>query len=125
MERRRQADGGPHQLRGFQEVHGGGSSELVEHGAIGEYSDRGTALRVDFRHFHALRRLAVPAITSLAPNPVDAGGDYFRATVTGTGFIPTSVVNWAGTPLDTIYVSATQLQAGITPELRTLAGTFP
>ncbi len=68
--------------------------------------------------------LAVPAVASLSPNPVDAGGVYFQVTVTGTGFVPRSVVNWAGTPLGTTYVSSTQLQAAITPELRALSGTF-
>jgi uncharacterized protein (TIGR03437 family) len=69
--------------------------------------------------------LAAPAITSLSPNPVDAGGEYFRVTVAGTGFVPYSVVNWAGTPLGTTYVSSTQLQAAITPDLRAVSGTFP
>ena len=69
--------------------------------------------------------LAVPTIASLSPNPVDAGGASFAVTVTGTGFVPKSVVNWAGTPLGTTYVSSTQLQAAITPELRALSGTFP
>ena len=69
--------------------------------------------------------LAVPTIASLSPNPVDAGGAYFPVTVTGTGFVPKSVVNWAGTPLGTTYVSSTQLQAAVTPELRALSGTFP
>ncbi len=36
-----------------------------------------------------------------------------------------SVVNWAGTPIGTTYLSATQLQAAITPELRALSGSFP
>src|SRR5665647_1211739 len=62
--------------------------------------------------------LPAPAITSLSPNPVDAGGVYFRLAVNGTGFVARSVVNCAGTPLETIYVSSTQLQAAITPELR-------
>ena len=69
--------------------------------------------------------LAPPTIASLSPNPVDAGGTYFLLTVTGTGFVPHSVVNWAGAPLGTTYVSSTQLQAAITPELRALSGTFP
>ena len=69
--------------------------------------------------------LAVPTIASLAPNPVDAGGVEFLLTLTGSGFLPASVVNWANTPLGTTYVSSTQLRADITPELRGLSGTFP
>jgi uncharacterized protein (TIGR03437 family) len=68
--------------------------------------------------------LPLPAVASLSPNPVDAGGVYFRVTVTGSGFVPHSLVNWAGTPLGTTYVSSSQLQADITPDLRALSGTF-
>ena len=69
--------------------------------------------------------LAVPTIASLSPNPVDAGGVEFLLTLTGSGFVPSSVVNWANTPIGTTYVSSTQLRADITPELRALSGTFP
>ena len=69
--------------------------------------------------------LAVPTVASFSPNPVDAGGAYFQLTVTGTGFVPSCAVNWAGTPLGTVYVGPTQLQVAITPELRALSGTFP
>jgi transketolase len=62
--------------------------------------------------------LPAPTIASLSPNPVDAGGVYFRLAVNGAGFVARKVVNCAGTPLDTIYVGSTQLQAAITPELR-------
>jgi uncharacterized protein (TIGR03437 family) len=66
-----------------------------------------------------------PAISSASPNPIDAGGGYFLLDVTGTGFTPGSVVNWPGVPaLGTTYVSATHLQAAITPDLRSLAGGF-
>jgi uncharacterized protein (TIGR03437 family) len=65
-----------------------------------------------------------PAIASATPNPIDAGGSSFRLSVTGTGFAPDSVVKWSGSPLDTSPVSATQLQALVTPELRTVSGKF-
>ena len=65
-----------------------------------------------------------PAIASATPNPFDAGGSAFRLTVTGTGFAPDSVVKWSGSPLDTGAVSATQLQALITADLRAVSGTF-
>ena len=37
--------------------------------------------------------LAVPVIASLSPNPVDAGGVEFLLTLTGSSFVPSSVVN--------------------------------
>ena len=45
-------------------------------------------------------------------------------TVTGSGFVPESILKWAGTTLGTTFVSPTQLTATITPALRALAGTF-
>jgi uncharacterized protein (TIGR03437 family) len=69
--------------------------------------------------------LAIPAIVSLSPNPVDAGGVEFLLNVTGSGFVPSSVVNLANTPIGTTYVSSNQLRADIIPELRALSGTFP
>jgi uncharacterized protein (TIGR03437 family) len=66
-----------------------------------------------------------PAISGAAPSPIDAGGPYFLLTVTGSGFLPGMVVNWPGVgALGTNCLSTTQIQAAITPELRTLAGSF-
>jgi hypothetical protein len=56
----------------------------------------------------------VPATASLSPTGAIAGGSAFTLTVTGSGFIPGSMVNWNGGGRKTTYVSATQLQAGIT-----------
>jgi uncharacterized protein (TIGR03437 family) len=67
---------------------------------------------------------AMPAIASATPNPIDAGGPFFLLTVTGTGFVADSTVSWASSRLTTTFVSATQLQAAITPDLRSLSGTF-
>lgn len=68
--------------------------------------------------------LGTPAIASLSPNPVDAGGVEFLLAVNGSGFAAHSVVNWAGGPLGTTFVSDTKLLADITPPLRALSGTF-
>jgi len=67
---------------------------------------------------------AAPSITGASPNPIDAGGVYFLLNVTGTGFVPGSVVNWTQSPLTTTYVSATQLQAPVTPDMRKLSGNY-
>lgn len=65
------------------------------------------------------------AIAGASPNPIDAGGGGFTLDVTGSGFSPASVVNWAGAALATVYLSPTELHATITPDLRPLAGAFP
>jgi hypothetical protein len=63
-----------------------------------------------------------PVISSISPNRIDAGGPYFLLTITGTGFAPNSIVNGPKGPLDTTFVSSTELKAAITPELRAISG---
>jgi hypothetical protein len=46
----------------------------------------------------------VPTITSLNPASAVAGGAGFTLTVNGVGFLPDSVVRWAGSPKTTTYV---------------------
>ena len=53
----------------------------------------------------------MPTLTSLSPNTASAGGPGFFLTVTGTGFGPTSTVNWNGSSRTTSLVSGTQLKA--------------
>lgn len=54
-----------------------------------------------------------PAISSLTPAFLSAGGAAFSITVNGAGFTPASIVSWANTPLATQYLSGTQLTAKI------------
>ncbi len=56
----------------------------------------------------------VPAITALNPNSVTAGGSGFTLTVTGTGFVQSSVVRINNQDRVTTFVSATELRAAIT-----------
>jgi hypothetical protein len=65
-----------------------------------------------------------PAITTLAPSSAFAGGAGFTLTVNGTGFISTSVVNWAGSPRATTFVSETEITATINAADIAKAGTF-
>src|SRR5580700_10819753 len=51
----------------------------------------------------------VPAISSLAPQSANAGGASFTLTVTGSGFVSSSSINWNGSALTTTEVSATEL----------------
>jgi sugar lactone lactonase YvrE len=55
----------------------------------------------------------VPAISKLSPAALAAGGPAFTLTVTGSNFVPTSVVRFHGVARPTTFVSATTLQATI------------
>jgi trimeric autotransporter adhesin len=57
---------------------------------------------------------AVPAISAISPNLVQAGAVNFTLTVTGTGFNTGSTVNLGTTTLATSYVSASELTATVT-----------
>ena len=54
-----------------------------------------------------------PVASSLAPSGVAAGGPGFTLTVMGTGFVPSSVVQWGGVSRATTFVSSTELRAAI------------
>jgi len=65
----------------------------------------------------------VPVMTSISPNKMEAGFPQFTLTVTGSKFVPTSVVRWKGANRPTTYVSATQLKATISKADIAVAGT--
>jgi hypothetical protein len=54
-----------------------------------------------------------PTASSLSPASAAPGGGNFTLTVTGSNFIPTSVVRWKGVDRTTSFVSATQVRATI------------
>jgi hypothetical protein len=57
---------------------------------------------------------SVPLVNQpLVPTTAAPGGSAFTLTVNGTGFVSGAVVNWNGTPLDTTFVSAFKLTAGV------------
>jgi hypothetical protein len=56
---------------------------------------------------------AVPVVSAISPNLVQAGSTDFTLTVTGTGFNGSSTVNLDTTPLPTTFVSPTQLTASV------------
>lgn len=55
----------------------------------------------------------VPAITSVVPDSVAAGGPDFLLTVNGSGYNSASVVRWKGTDKNTFFVNQTQLVGSI------------
>ncbi|MBI4519462.1 MAG: fibronectin type III domain-containing protein [Gemmatimonadetes bacterium] len=64
----------------------------------------------------------VPSITSLSPAGALAGGAALTLSVTGTGFLASSVVRWSGSDRTTTFRSGTQLQASIPASDLTTAG---
>jgi hypothetical protein len=55
-----------------------------------------------------------PTITQTTPGSAVAGSAAFTMTLTGTNFVPASVVQFNGSARTTTFVSSTQLQAAIT-----------
>jgi hypothetical protein len=64
-----------------------------------------------------------PTLTSISPVLVNAGSSGFLLTVTGTNFVPASVIQWNGASISTTYLSATELEAQIPSSDLTTAGT--
>ncbi len=64
-----------------------------------------------------------PALTAVAPSSVTAGAGNLRLTVTGTGFVPASVVRWNGAERTTRFVSETELVAFVPGSDVAAAGT--
>ena len=65
----------------------------------------------------------VPVIISMSPTSAVTGSSAFTLTVTGTGFINGSVINWNGIALATTFGSSTQLTAVIPAVNIATAGT--
>jgi hypothetical protein len=64
-----------------------------------------------------------PAITSLSPSSATADSAGFMLTIIGTAFTPDATTTWGTTPLDTIYVSPTQLTTAVPASLIENSGT--
>jgi hypothetical protein len=65
-----------------------------------------------------------PAISSLSPVSAVAGSGPLTLTVTGTGYVSGSVVQFNGMALPTVFGSATQLTATIPATALATAGTY-
>ena len=55
----------------------------------------------------------IPVISSLVPSSAIVRGAAFRMTITGSGFLPGSVVLWNGSERPTTFIDANRLQVGI------------
>ena len=67
----------------------------------------------------------LPHVTNLSPAVKISGEATFDLTVTGSGFVPTSVVWFKGVPHTTTYVGATTLTASIPATDLIQSGAFP
>jgi hypothetical protein len=65
----------------------------------------------------------VPVLTALSPTSATVGDAAFTLTVTGSGFVVGSTVNWSGAARTTTFVSASQLTAAIPATDVATAGT--
>lgn len=54
-----------------------------------------------------------PTISSIEPSTAVEGGGGFKLTVSGAGFVSTSVVRWNGKDRETTFISSTELEAEI------------
>jgi hypothetical protein len=69
---------------------------------------------VDIGAFEAQPTNPVPSLTSISPDQIDTGhAGAVTVTVSGSGFITQSIVDWNATALPTTYVSSTELTATI------------
>ena len=75
-----------------------------------------------------MRRLEVvpclPSVTNVTPATIPAGDAATPITVDGSCFNTTSVISFDGTPLATMFVSATSLQATVPDIAIDVAGSF-
>ncbi len=53
----------------------------------------------------------VPAIKAISPASITAGAGATTLDITGTGFVPSSAINWNGAALTTTFVSGTEAKA--------------
>ena len=64
-----------------------------------------------------------PVLSAILPTSVPAGSAAFTLTVTGSGFIASSVINWNGTALTTAYVNSGKLTATVPASSIAQSGT--
>lgn len=67
----------------------------------------------------------VPIAATLLPASITAGGPALTLSITGSNFVPAAVINFAGSPLITNFISVSELTAQIPASLMTTGGLFP
>lgn len=64
-----------------------------------------------------------PTVTAMSPASIAPGSSRFTLTVTGSGFVPDTVLRWNGSPRPTTVASSSVLRATIDPADVATAGT--
>lgn len=86
----------------------------------------GTASRINFDDIvfsDFIPDNPAPSVSSMYPAYINNGVAQFTLSVYGNNFVSTSVVNWNGTPLTTVYTSSVQLDATVPAALVAATGT--
>jgi hypothetical protein len=84
-------------------------------GSLSIFGSNPTHLVMDISgYFEAPPTGPPPTIVQMTPGSAVAGGAAFTMTLTGTNFVPASLVQFNGSARTTTFVSSTQLQAAIT-----------
>ena len=67
----------------------------------------------------------VPAVQSMQPPFAPAGGGPVTVTISGSGFVNGSTVEWNGAALSTTFVNSTSLQISLSASELSSVGAFP
>jgi len=114
-------------LAGFSVVSDTYLTATIPAGATKGYvtvTESSGSLKSNAKFTPQMAKNAKPTISSLSPSSAIAGSAGFTLTVNGTGYVSDSVVNWAGSPRATTYVSANKVTAAINAADIAKAGTF-
>jgi hypothetical protein len=90
----------------IQVASGANLSVTVSNGSVGSGAGSLASLEIDN---------PAPTVTSVAPTTLLTGSASPTVTVTGTGFVPATVVNVNGSARPTSFISETQVSAALTP----------
>lgn len=60
--------------------------------------------------------MPVPTVASISPTGAVHGAAATSLTLTGTNYNPGTKILWGGAPVDTVYISATQVRTTLTPD---------
>lgn len=93
--------------------------------AVGAVDQRGARRPTVACSSGAYQYAASPIVLSSNPSQVTAGGPSFPLTITGTHFLPGSIIRWNGIDLITTWVSTSTLTATIPAGYILTSGTFP
>ncbi|MFI5348415.1 MAG: N,N-dimethylformamidase beta subunit family domain-containing protein [Elusimicrobiota bacterium] len=95
---------------------GTGGAPLISSGAVGVLADNAQFFFGPFTvnpYSSGTAQNPAPSLTALAPSSATAGSPGFTLALSGSNFISSTTVLWNGLPLATVFVSSTQVLAGV------------